>query len=171
MFYYIYRAQAKIEQLYQQLPKSRVAAQKRISHTTQRNNAEIHHKMKQEHTQFRHHETQLHTHDIARLEQVLRALRQDGQLHKGTPQQAGRFYEISGEFSSQEHLPCPSSEEEGYSPAPDGYVWLAGDELRLLCKREDFASAAELFANGQTLPLHGVVLWVGYGLPVCLWME
>jgi len=158
MIYFIYRAQPKIAQLYQQLPQSRVAAQKRISHTTQRSNIEIHHKAKQEYTQFRHNEQQLCAHEVAQLQRVLRALRQCAQLCCGPPYHAGQFYEIAGEFS-------PGDD------APEGYVWLASNNLRLLCKLKDFADYEELFATGQALPLRGVVIWVGYALPLCMWME
>lgn len=158
--YFIYRAQPKIAQLYQQLPQSRVTAQKRITQSTQRSNIEIHHKAKQENTKYQHNEQQLHTHEVTQLQRVLHTLRKSGQLHHGPPRHAGQFYSIAGEFS-----PCSCSN------TPDGYVWLTSENLRLLCKLDAFADYAELFTAEQSLPLQGVVLWVGHGLPLCLWME
>ncbi|MCL2195147.1 MAG: hypothetical protein FWB76_04265 [Oscillospiraceae bacterium] len=160
MMYFIYRAQPKITQLYQQLPQSRVTAQKRITHSTQRSNVEIHHKAKQEHTKFKHDEQQLQAHEIAQLQRVVQALRKAGQLHREPPRHLGQFYDIAGEFA-----PCHCDN------TPEGYVWLASKHLRLLCRLEEFAGYGELFAAGQALPLQGVVLWVGYALPLCLWME
>ena len=159
MIYFIYRAQPKITQLYQQLPQSRIAAQKRITHSTQRSNMEIHHKAKQEHTKYSHDEQQLQAHDIAQLQRVLQALRKSGQLHYEPPRHAGQFYKIAGQFA-----PCDDT-------PPDGYVWLTGENMQMLCARESFAHYNELFAAGQALPLQGVVMWVGYALPLCLWME
>jgi len=160
MMYFIYRAQPKITQLYQQLPQSRIAAQKQITQSTQRSNLEIHHKAKQEQTKYQHNEQQLHAHEITQLQRVLQALRKSGKLHRGPPRHAGLFYTIAGEFA-----PCDCD----YTP--EGYVWLTSTSTRLLCKLEDFADYAELFAAGQALPMQGVMLWVGHGLPLCLWME
>ena len=173
--FFVYYSHQKISHLYRQLPESRLIAQR--ASLNQHDRAECglrtphredekclhmtHAGMEGSHSHYR--EALFEKNDMYQLEQVLCCLRGAGQLHT-VPEKLcqGDYLEIQGCFS-------PERERD----TPGGSIWLVspGGEpcpaIHLLCGRQAFCGETEeawreLWACGEALPLHGVMLCLAF---------
>ena len=174
--FFVYYSHQKISHLYRQLPDSRLVAQRaslnrhdrvecglRVPHREDEACLHMTH-AGLEGSQSHYKEAIFEKNDMYQLEQVLRCLRQSGQLRAAAQKEQicqGEYVEIRGCF-------LPEHERD----TPEGSLWLVSQErrpaIRLLCGRLAFCGETEeawgeLWACGEALPLRGVMLCLAGG--------
>jgi len=178
MVYYVYYSQQKIAQLYRQLAESRIVWQTCSKSESGRMHAGLqpqkqehkHHHLNRldgERTQSLRRESRFEHNDMYQLRRVLQTLERGGnlkQVHTQTAFCPGCYYKFSGCFTPED------------SQAPESFVWLSGDNVRLLCHKKSFSEFEELWVCAESLPLCGVALAMAgeetlCGLPLALWLK